>query len=318
MESSYRIAAVIINYKTPELCLQAVRSLYMELDAQLDSIVVVDNCSEDGSFQFLQQALATEDWSGYIEIMQSDFNGGFSYGNNFVMSRINAQAYLLLNSDALVKPEAVKTMWKVMQDDPKIGLLGPLVEDEEGNTQESSFVDRSPWNEFLDTAKTGLFTKLFAYLGVRDVAMSTDKLIDKPDWLSFVCVLIRGSAYQQIGPMDDGYFMYKEDNDYCRRTRAKGWGIRYLSEAHIIHLNNGWSSKETARKPSFFYQSRTRYFRKYYGFSGFILANVLWTLGRLIHFLREILQRKPVSVAACAWRDIWTFAYGSKPINYYK
>ncbi len=315
MEPSARIAAVIINYKTPALCLEAVRSLYSELDSAQDQIVVVDNCSDDGSIDALRLAIATKPWSGRIEILESEYNGGFSYGNNFAMSKVNAKAYLLLNSDATVKPGAVLAMWEALQADAKRALVGPLVLGDDEASQVSCFVDRSPWNEFLATAKTGLFTKLFGCFGVQEVALPPGSPEREVDWLSFVCVLVRGTAYQDVGPMDEGYFMYKEDNDYCRRARAKGWQVYYLPKAGVIHLNKGWSAKQWARQPAFFYESRTRYFRKYYGFSGFIWANGLWTLGRLIHLSREIVQHKPPSVAAYAWRDIWTLRSGTKPIK---
>jgi len=316
MELTVRIAAVIINYKTPALCLAAVRSLYSELDPTQDQIVVVDNCSNDGSVVELRKAVLSEPWPvERIEILASDYNGGFSYGNNYAMSKVNAEAYFLLNSDAMVKPGAVQAMWAALKVDSKRAIVGPLVLGDDGASQVSCFIDRSPWNEFLATAKTGLLTKIFGWFGVREVALPPGGSEREVDWLSFVSVLIRGSAYQDIGPMDEGYFMYKEDNDYCRRARAKGWKVYYLPKAGVIHLNKGWSAKERARQPGFFYESRTRYFKKHYGFTGFILANVLWVLGRLIHLFREVVQQKPSSVAAYAWRDIWTLRSGSKPIK---
>lgn len=315
MNQTVRIAAVILNYKTPELTLAAVRSLYDELDPIQDRILIVDNCSNDGSLEYLNHAMASEVWPGRIDVLASNYNGGFSYGNNFAMSRVNADAYLLLNSDAEMQSGAIKIMWKVLHTDVKRGLVGPLVCGDDGMAQVSCFVDRSPWNEFLTTAKTGSLTKLFGWFGVREVVLPPGGEPRDVDWLSFVCVLIRGSAYQEIGPMDDGYFMYREDNDYCRRARLKGWQVHYFPKARAMHLNKGWSGKELARQPDFYYASRTRYFRKYYGVFGFILSNVLWTLGRLIHLFRELLQHQPASVAACAWCDIWTFRAGAKPLG---
>jgi len=316
MEASARIVAVIINYKTPALCLESVRSLFSELDSEQDQIIVVDNCSNDGSVDQLRQAISLEPWpQSRIKVVESEYNGGFSYGNNFAMKQVVATAYLLLNSDATVVPGAIQAQWEALQADSKRAIVGPLVLGDDGGAQVSCFIDRSPWNEFLATAKTGLLTKMFGWFGVREVALPPGQPECEVDWLSFVSVLIRGAAYQDIGLMDDGYFMYKEDNDYCRRARAKGWKVYYLPKAEVIHLNKGWSAKERARQPTFFYESRTRYFRKYYGFTGYILANMLWTLGRLIHLFREIVQQKPSSVAAYAWRDIWTLSPGTKAIK---
>lgn len=316
MEAHPRIVAIIINYKTPILCLEAVRSLFSELDSELDQIMVIDNCSNDGSIEQIKQAILSEPWpQNRIKVMSTDYNGGFSYGNNFAMTQVKASAYLLLNSDATVMPGAIQKQWDALQSDSKRAIVGPLVLGDDGGNQVSCFIDRTPWNELLATAKTGLLTKVLGWFGIREVALPPGEPEREVDWLSFVSVLIRGTAYQDIGAMDDGYFMYKEDNDYCRRAREKGWKVYYLPNAEVIHLNKGWSAKEQARQPAFFYESRTRYFRKYYGFTGFLLANVLWTLGRLIHLIRELIQQKPASGAAYAWRDIWTLRPGTKTIK---
>ncbi len=127
MKPAVRISAVIINYKTPELTLAAVRSLFGELDPKQDRIFVVDNCSNDGSLEELQRSVASESWPGRIEILASDYNGGFSYGNNFAMNNVNAEAYLLLNSDAEVVPGAISLMWVTLHGDAKRGLVVPLV-----------------------------------------------------------------------------------------------------------------------------------------------------------------------------------------------
>lgn len=315
MDKAVRIVAVIINYKTPDLTLAAVRSLYDQMNAKQDAIFVVDNCSNDGSVEILREAFASEAWPGRIELLASDRNGGFSYGNNFAMCRVEAEAYLLLNSDAELGSGALDIMWSAFRSDADRGLVGPLMHGQDGALQHSCFVDRSPWNEFLTTAKTGLLTRLFARLGVYEVTsqMPGGEARDV-DWLSFVCVLIRGDTFRDVGPMDDGYFMYREDNDYSRRARQKGWRVHYLPKASAMHLNKGWSGKELARQPAFYYESRTRYFRKFYGWLGFFAANLLWTLGRLIHLPREWFGW-PASAPEAAWRDIWTLRIGSKPIT---
>lgn len=316
MESSVRIAAVILNYKTPELSLAAVRSLYGELDPGQDVIIVVDNCSGDDSLAEIRHGLASDAWPGNIQLCESGFNGGFSYGNNFGMAKVEAEAYLLLNSDAGVFPGAVKQLWAELQADSARALVGPLVVDDRNVEQVSCFVNRSPWNELLTTAKTGLLSKLFAGFGVKELVLQPGLPARDVDWLSFVCVLLRAGAYRDIGPMDEGYFMYREDNDYCRRARLKGWTVHYAPLAKVMHLNKGWSAKQFARQPTFYYESRSRYFRKYYGLAGLLCANLLWTLGRLIHWFREVLQGLPPSAAAYAWKDIWIMRFGSKPISH--
>ena len=309
-----RISVIIINYKTPGLTLQAIRSLYKELDLHQDCIVVVDNCSGDDSVNQIKAGIHQDNWPGEIRLIESDRNGGFSYGNNLGIAQIKARGYLLLNSDAMVLPGAVINMWKALQHSPELGIIGPKVVDENLSPQVSCFVNHTLANEFLQLAKTGILTRILGFFGVKEVALEPVSQQQQVDWVSFVCVLIRAEAYQDIGTMDDGYFMYKEDNDYCRRAWKKGWKVLYYPDASVIHLNQGWSAKQLSRKPDFYYQSRARYFYKYYGMSGYILANLLWLSGRVIYWLREQIEHKTPVTPEKAWLDIWTFKFGTRPV----
>jgi len=131
------------------------------------------------------------------------------------------------------------------------------------------------------------------------------------EWISFACVLIRAEAFAAIGPMDEGFFMYFEDVDYCRRARLAGWQIAYTPEARVVHLRGGrtpeeFAQEERRRRPRFYYESRSRYLAKYYGRTGPLRANVCWTLGRGISLVRELAAQKSPHTVAREAGDIWT------------
>jgi N-acetylglucosaminyl-diphospho-decaprenol L-rhamnosyltransferase len=133
------------------------------------------------------------------------------------------------------------------------------------------------------------------------------------EWISFACVLVRAEAFDAIGPMDEGFFMYYEDVDYSCRARAAGWQIAYAPEARVVHLRGGRSpeefvQEERKRRPRFYYESRSRYLAKYYGRTGPLRANLCWTLGRGISALRELTSRKLPHTVANEATDIWTGA----------
>ena len=114
-----------------------------------------------------------------------------------------------------------------------------------------------------------------------------------------------------IGPMDEGFFMYFEDVEFCRRARNAGWGIVHNPNARVVHLRGGSSPVkqriiERKRLPRYYFASRTRYFYLTYGWWGLTLANILWSLGRFVSRSRELLERRPQSVPDRQWRDIWT------------
>jgi N-acetylglucosaminyl-diphospho-decaprenol L-rhamnosyltransferase len=291
MKEELRLLVVIINYKTPKLVCDALCSLEQQVDVNSDRVVVVDNASNDGSVNEIIGFVTTHNWNNWVDVIPSNVNGGFSAGNNVGIKSAKAKYYLLLNSDAFVRDDAIKTMILEMELNTKAGIVGPKLECENGEQQVSCFYNLTPWNTFLNVASTGLLTKLFNRFGVNEVAISIDKSI---------------KSIQSVGLMDEGFFMYMEDVDYCRRVRKANWDILFCGAARVVHLNHGYSNNLKVRRlPTYYYRSRTRYFMKYYGRSGFILTNILWYLGRFISKTKEYLQSKEKKVPPDSYRDIW-------------
>ena len=311
--AAVRIAAIVLNYRTSDLTLAAVRSLAADLDPARDAIVVVDNHSADGSWEPLRAALEQARWRVSVRLVPAQWNGGFACGNNLGIAAVEAQAYLLLNSDACVTPGAAAALWDALEQHPTVGLAGPLVLAEDGTPQPSTFHDRTPWNELLRTARSRLLSRMLRPLGVMDVVALPAGPAREVERLSFVCVLLRGAMVRAIGLLDEGYFMYMEDNDYCRRGRAQGWRSWYCPAASAVHLNRGWSGRPCERQPAYYYESRARYFRRYYGPGGLLLANLLWTLGWAASRAGEWVTGRRRPAAAHATRDVWRWSYRRPP-----
>jgi GT2 family glycosyltransferase len=130
-------------------------------------------------------------------------------------------------------------------------------------------------------------------------------------WLSFACVLIKGEVFKQVGLLDEGFFMYFEDAEFCRRARQSGWLALYYPHARVVHLRGRSSpvkaqTRSKKRLARYYYESRTRYFYLSYGWHGVILANLAWWLGRLISKPRQILGRVDKVAVESYWLDIWT------------
>jgi GT2 family glycosyltransferase len=303
----FKLLVVIINYKTPELVCDAIDSLSGEISTATCRIVVVDNGSDDGSTEVIQQFIDTSKISSWVEVIAAGNNGGFSAGNNVGIQSYEADYYLLLNSDAYVRQGAISKMLRLAENQPRVSIVGPRLEWPDGKQQVSLFYHLTPLNSFLASVKLGVFTKMFSWFGVKEVAVPIGEHGDvKPDWISFACVLLKAEMIKDIGLMDDGYFMYREDNDYCRRATDAGWELAYESSAHVVHLNQGASNQAGVRRlPRFYFESRSRYFLKYYGRTGLLLANVAWSLGRFISIVRETLTTKPSSFHYTMLLDIW-------------
>jgi GT2 family glycosyltransferase len=302
-----RLAIVILNYRTPQLVVDCLASLDGQVEVGTDLVVVVDNASGDGSVETIQEAIATHQWESWVQLVPSPINGGFSAGNNVGMKAADAEAYLLLNSDTIVRPGAIASLLKAMATHPEAGLISPRLEWPDATPQISCFRYHSPVSEIIDAAATGPVTRVLRHY---DVPIPVSDVPFEPQWTSFACVLIRQDVIRQVGLMDEGYFMYFDDVDYCRKARQKGWRILHWPEARVVHLRGGSGtvkSEIAARKRPrpYLYASRTRYFRTFYGPLGLWLANVGWLLGRSIALLREWVGHKKPHTCEGESQDIW-------------
>lgn len=303
-----KLAVIIVNYRTSGLVIQCLESLLGQLVELNAGVVLVDNCSSDDSVETFKAWLAEHDANRIVRLIESDVNAGFSAGNNLGIDAVEAEYYLLLNSDTIVRRGAVGILMQTADDHPSAGIVGPRLEWPNGLPQESCFRYHSPVSEFIDAAKTGLITNALKRFNVP--LPVSDKPMG-PQWTSFACALIRRAVIADVGLMDDGYFMYFDDVDYCRRACKAGWNIWHNPQARVVHLRGGTSPvkkrmSERARLPRYFYASRARYFFVTYGWTGLTMANLLWWAGRAISKSREVFAGRDPSVPRRQWLDIWT------------
>ena len=306
MASEFRVAAVVLNYRTPEMSANATRSVLQCLDPERDVAIVVDNASGDQSYEKLAREFAGAHKPD-VRVVGTERNGGFSYGNNAGIRAVDAEAYLLLNSDTLARPGAVEALYAFLREHPRAGLVGARLEWESGEPQVSGFRFHRPITELLAGAATGPLTRLFQRW---DIPLALSEAPRQVEWVSFAAVMIRADVIRAIGAMDDGYFMYYEDSDYCRSARRAGFEVWQEPGARVVHLRGQSSpvkSLHAARKrlPRYYYASRARYFRKQFGVGGWLAANLLWTTGRGIAWLRETLGAKQPHTVERQLLDTW-------------
>jgi len=301
-----RLSVIVLNYRTPHLVLDCVGSVLPELDPTRDAIAVVDNASGDDSAEAIRSAAAEQGWKG-VRVVESARNGGFAAGNNVGIRALSAQAYLLLNSDTLVRPGAIGWLLEALDADPRVGLVSPRLEWPDGTPQISCFRLHSPWSELIDAAGTGPVRKL---LERWDVPLPVSDTPCEVPWTSFAAVMIRAAVLDQVGLLDEGFFMYYEDEDYCRRAARAGWRIRHEPRARVVHLRGGTSpvkalSAARKRRPRYYYAARSRCFRKAYGPLGLVAANLLYSVGRAIAWCRELVSDKEWHAVERELLDVW-------------
>lgn len=302
-----KLSIIIINYRTASLTIDCLKSLLPEIDIDHGRVVVVDNRSNDGSVDTLKQWLVQNDANNLVSLVESESNFGFSAGNNLGIQAMKADNYLLLNSDTIVRPGAIAELMKCAAEHSQAGIISPRLEWPDATPQESCFRYPTPFSELVDVAATGSITKLFPnYVVALEVS---DELVH-PQWTSFACVLIKAEVLKKVGLLDDGFFMYFEDIEFCHRAMKAGWSIVHTPKAHVVHLRGGSSSVkshalESKRLPRYYYASRSRLYYLLYGRAGLTLANVFWLLGASICKFRVVLGLREHNFPKKKWLDIW-------------
>jgi GT2 family glycosyltransferase len=303
-----RIAISIINYCTADLTINCVRSVLKDIGALPAQVVIVDNASGDGSADRIADWIGTLPDTAPVTLVRSPLNTGFSGGHNLGIAAVAAETYLVLNSDAILRPGFLHAILAVADAHPEAGLIAPRIETEDGAVQVSQFRFHSPWSELIRGAETGPVTKVLKH---HVVALSPPADPAEVEWASFACILLRGSMVKALGPMDEGYFLYFEDAEYCLRARRAGWRIALAPEAVAVHFRGGSGpvkAKARARKrlPAYYYRSRSRFLAQAHGHAGLLLANLGWHLGRGIAAARRIAGKPVPPAIEREARDIWT------------
>jgi hypothetical protein len=292
---------VIVNYRTAELTQDCLRSLQDEVGTVAGTrVVVTDNASGDDSVAQLEAAVHAHGWGPWATIRPLERNGGFAAGNNAAIRPALAEAdppryVLLLNPDTIVRPGAIRALVEFMESRPDVGIAGSRLEEPDGRPQQSAFRFPTVLGELEGGLRFGPASR------VLDRWVITPRVPEGPrpiDWVAGACMIIRREVIEAAGLMDEGYFMYFEEVDFCHRARRAGWPCWYVPSAHVVHLvgrSSGVSDPRAARKrrPGYWFRARRRYFLKNQGPVATLLADLAWALGYTTFRLRQIVQRKP-------------------------
>lgn len=286
-----RLCIVIVNYRTAGLAIDCLRSLSLQInDPRRTRVIVADNASGDGSMERLAAALVGNGWSGWAELLALPRNGGFAYGNNAGIAAALASTsppdyVLLLNPDTLVRPGAISALVDFMDTHPRAGIAGSLLENATGGVDCSAHRTPSPLGELDGAARLGPLNRLLQRYAVSPPVRSA---AHECDWVSGASMIIRREVIAGVGPMDEGYFLYFEEVDFCCRARASGWSVWYVPQSRVLHLEGASTGIRVAakRRAAYWYDSRRRFFVKHHGIGGLLLADLLWVAGRLSFLLR--------------------------------
>lgn len=270
-----KLSIVIVSWNTVDILAQCLDSIYANPPQAEFEVWLVDNASTDNTIAMMQQKFSQ------VHLIENEDNPGFAGANNQALQRCRGEYVLLLNPDTVVLDDALDRMVSWLENHAAVGALGPLVLNPDKTLQTSSYPRPTLRREFWRLLK---LDKVRPY-GVYHMDSWSREEPRAVEALLGACILIRRNLIETIGLMDDDYFMYTEEIDYCLRISQAGWGLVWLPEAKIIHYGGQSTQQVSADMFLQLYKSKLYYFRKHYGrFSGIMYKIVLLlaTLFRLI------------------------------------
>jgi glycosyltransferase involved in cell wall biosynthesis len=259
-----RIAIVIVNYNTRELLRACLASIPAGFVAGSCDVWVVDNGSSDDSLAMARAEFPT------VHCIQSDHNGGFAYANNLALRRIldasDAPEYvMILNPDTVVTPRAFDILVDYLRANPTVGMVGPRLLLPDGSLDlacRRSF----PTPEVSLWRMTGL-SRLFPRsprFGRYNMTFVDPNDTIAVDALVGACMLMPTAVVREVGLLDETYFMYGEDLDWCFRFKQYGWRIVYVADAVVHHVKRASSRQQPVQTIHYFYEAMRIFFRRYY------------------------------------------------------
>lgn len=280
------VHVVIVNYNCATLALHCAQSVLESSEHCCELLVtIVENGSTDDSREALRARLGPQRRGSKIRWIDAEKNGGFGAGCNAAISDAlksgrRPDFWWLVNPDARALPGCLERLLKAMETDAVAGAAGGGLVGWSGNPMTACGRDPSASNEFAVASQ-------MASLSARH---STEIPSERcaPDWVCGANMLLRSRAVEQAKGFDEGFFLYFEDLDLCRRLRAAGWTIVHEPAAQVVHaIGKSTQIPVLDRWPRHFFESRNRYFLKHTGRWGLIKADVAWTCGWLVRRVRR-------------------------------
>lgn len=231
-----RISVVIVNWNTAKLTLDLLESLSDELDFLKDEIIIVDNASSDDSVEQIRQKYPQ------VRIIQNESNLGFAKATNIGLANAQGDFIANVNSDIKVLPGCFKNLLDFMEQNPDAGICAPKVYNPDMSYQFTCRKNSSTWDGIVELI--GLHSVLYRIRMFSGEYEYLDKISSpfRAQILGGCFWFMRKKMVEEIGGLDEAFYFYGEDRDYCIRCKKAGWKLYYLPSAHIIHYGGASSA----------------------------------------------------------------------------
>lgn len=255
------VSVIIVNWNARDLMRACLASLSSQ--TLTPQVIVVDNASSDGSVEMLRREFP------YVQLLASEKNLGFAAGNNAGARAAHGRYLLLLNPDTTAPPDTLQKLVEYADAHPELGALGPALKNADGSHQRSCwrgfpglgmaladalYLWKAPWLPFAQQSE------------YRPEDLRAPRTVDH---LLGACMLVRRTTWEHVGALDENYFLFLEETDWCFRAQQRGWKIGYFPDAHIIHYGQQSMRQAPRKNIPHFYSSYLRFYRNSRGKNSF-------------------------------------------------
>jgi len=254
------VSCVVVSWNVRDLLRRCLRSLLDGTEVPPGrEIIVVDCASSDGSADMVRQEF------GSVRLIAATDNLGYARGNNTGLALARGRYFMVLNPDTEMVGDPLGFLAAYLDEHPEVGAAGPQLCYPDGSLQSSRRRFPTLLTAFWESTLLHQWFPDNRFAHRYHVLDRPPTVIQPVDWLVGAALMIRRTAWERVGPFDEGYFMYFEELDWCRRCRDAGWQIHYVPQAQIIHHEGKSSEQVAAARAIRFQRSKVRYFSRYHG-----------------------------------------------------
>jgi GT2 family glycosyltransferase len=261
LERQALVSVVIVNYNGGKLIEQAVRAVLRSIEPV--EVFVSDNGSTDGSLSLLRTLAQGDSRLHVIELGQ---NLGFTRATNVALRRAAGDHLLLLNPDCIIEPGTIGRMLMAMADNPQAGMAGCLIRNPDGSEQVGCRrAVPTPWRSLVRVLHLNRLRP--RHPRFQTFLLDKDPLPAEPtplESISGAFMLVRREAMEQVGLLDEGYFLHCDDLDWCMRFRRAGWQILFVPDVEVVHYKGGCSGGKTLFVEWHKHKGMVRFYRKFF------------------------------------------------------
>lgn len=275
-----RVDVVIVNYNTADLLVETLEELRERMPDDVDwTVYVADNDSHDDSVARVRAGFPD------VHVIEVGYNAGFCRGNNAAIRQGDSEYVLLVNTDTRLLDDTVDRMLDILRADPTAAAVGPRLEFADGRFQSGGAgAPLTLWTYLMWTTRLERFADRHPVLEGSYTTRDHGRTL-QVGWVCSACMLLRRSAIEQIGLMDERIFLYMDDVDLCTRLRRAGWTVWYRGDTRAVHFMSGGKLRKPGTISPHTVESMVRWFQRE---QGGVRAAALRATGTVAHGLRGI------------------------------